>query len=320
MTTRKKPTPLTETDVLTRSRRRCCICFGLSRDIEIKRGQIAHLDWDRSNSSEENLAFLCFDHHDQYDSRTSQSKNFTISEVKKYREELYEHVLPIIEAGTLKQYPVGTTPTEILVNAGFNEQQRQELKEIVLEVFADTAGPLRNLSGIAHRLRISQSTVEGLLFQLAQEGIIRVDRRQGTTQKTYSLASSLENRLIDTFVATLGHEVKSDDRYVRRQMSELDSVIKTVAGTTYAVETMLVRNSLTRTAVEARLDRLAHAKSDLGIEGATSVLLIGITAATTQTEEDLAALENAHVVIRYIELEEKGQVSTADACSGDPRS
>ena len=184
MTTRKKPIQLTETDVMTRSRRRCCICFGLSRDVGVKRGQIAHLDGDRSNSAAENLAFLCFDHHDQYDSRTSQSKNFTISEVKKYREELHEHLLPIIEAGTVKQPQVDTTPTEIPVNAGFNEQQRQELREIVLEIFADTAGPLRNLSSLAHKLRISKSTVEGLLFQLAQEGIIRVDRPRSSTQKT----------------------------------------------------------------------------------------------------------------------------------------
>ncbi|MDH7972128.1 hypothetical protein QH494_08010 [Sphingomonas sp. AR_OL41] len=36
----------------------------------------------------DNLAYLCLDHHDQYDSRRSQSKGFTVGEVKQYRSEL----------------------------------------------------------------------------------------------------------------------------------------------------------------------------------------------------------------------------------------
>src|SRR5713226_5726514 len=75
--------------VLTRSRRRCALCFGLSEDLLEKQGQIAHLDKDPSNSAEDNLAFLCLPHHDQYDSSTSQSKGFTKEEVKAYRARLY---------------------------------------------------------------------------------------------------------------------------------------------------------------------------------------------------------------------------------------
>jgi hypothetical protein len=82
-------TPTTQANVLLRARRRCSICFGLNRDTSLKQGQIAHLDHDPSNSAEENLAFLCFDHHDQYDSTTRQSKNFTLIEVKRFRSELY---------------------------------------------------------------------------------------------------------------------------------------------------------------------------------------------------------------------------------------
>jgi hypothetical protein len=74
--------------VLLRSRRRCCICFGLNRDTSIKQGQIAHLDKNSGNNAEDNLAFLCLDHHDRYDSTTSQSKNFTMAEVKGFRAEL----------------------------------------------------------------------------------------------------------------------------------------------------------------------------------------------------------------------------------------
>lgn len=74
--------------VLLRSRRRCCICFGLNRDTSIKQGQIAHLDKDSSNNAEDNLAFLCLACHDRYDSTPSQSKNFTLAEVKGFRSEL----------------------------------------------------------------------------------------------------------------------------------------------------------------------------------------------------------------------------------------
>lgn len=86
----RKPVPKSfETAVLVRSRRRCCICFGLDRDTRLKAGQIAHLDRNSANHMEKNLAFLCFHHHDEYDSRSSQRKNFTIGEVKALREELY---------------------------------------------------------------------------------------------------------------------------------------------------------------------------------------------------------------------------------------
>jgi hypothetical protein len=54
----------------------------------LKVGQIAHLDRDASNSVEENLAFLCLPHHDEYDSKTSQRKGLTIGEVKTFRHEL----------------------------------------------------------------------------------------------------------------------------------------------------------------------------------------------------------------------------------------
>jgi hypothetical protein len=58
-----------------------------------KRGQIAHINRDATNSREENLAYLCFDHHDAYDSRRSQSKGFISAELLAYKQELVEAVL-----------------------------------------------------------------------------------------------------------------------------------------------------------------------------------------------------------------------------------
>lgn len=86
---RKRVPTKVETAVLTRSGRRCCLCVGLNGDWGQKRGQIAHLDQDPSNNAGDNLAFLCLPHHDQYDSKTSQSKGITVAEVRQYREELY---------------------------------------------------------------------------------------------------------------------------------------------------------------------------------------------------------------------------------------
>ena len=91
MTRAKVPDDIQEAVVLL-SRRRCCVCFGLHGDLEVKQGQIAHLDQDNANFDLDNLAFICLPHHDQYDSKTSQSKGFLEGEVKYYRKELYDKI------------------------------------------------------------------------------------------------------------------------------------------------------------------------------------------------------------------------------------
>ena len=89
----RKATPTSdEMLVLTKSRRRCCICYGLNNDASVKSGQIAHIDRDHSNSTFENLAWMCLEHHDQYDSRTSQSKGFRPKEITFYRDALYKFI------------------------------------------------------------------------------------------------------------------------------------------------------------------------------------------------------------------------------------
>ena len=97
---RKRILKETESEILLKSGRRCCLCYGLYGDFKVKRGQLAHVNRDSSNSEFDNLAFLCLEHHDIYDSRTSQSKSITESEVKFYRNILYKDVenqLPRLE-------------------------------------------------------------------------------------------------------------------------------------------------------------------------------------------------------------------------------
>jgi hypothetical protein len=81
-----------EADVLVLSRRRCCMCLALEKDDKEKEGQVAHLDGDRNNNKPENLAWLCLVHHSRYDSTTSQTKNYQMKEVKKYRQILYDYI------------------------------------------------------------------------------------------------------------------------------------------------------------------------------------------------------------------------------------
>ncbi len=88
------------TKVLVASRRRCCVCFGLEGNLAVKKGQNAHLDRDASNCSEDNLAFLCLDHHDAYDSTTSQAKGFVLNEIKAYRSKLYTALDSLGHPGT----------------------------------------------------------------------------------------------------------------------------------------------------------------------------------------------------------------------------
>src|ERR1700676_2693725 len=93
MASSRKRTPTDiETAVLAKSARRCALCFHLNGDLTEKRGQIAHLDGDRTNSAEDNLAYMCLDHHSLFDSTTKQHNNYTIPEVKAARAKLYELV------------------------------------------------------------------------------------------------------------------------------------------------------------------------------------------------------------------------------------
>ena len=92
MSSRPRLSSSLEEQILTASRRRCALCFGLHRDTTIKKGQIAHLDRDSQNSHVDNLVFLCLNHHDEYDSTSRQAKGLTPVELRRYRTELYASI------------------------------------------------------------------------------------------------------------------------------------------------------------------------------------------------------------------------------------
>jgi len=80
------------TEVAVKSKRICCACFGLYSDSDRKKGQFAHLDHNPRNNKVDNIAFLCFDHHDEYDSKTSQAASLSEEEIRHYRDDLYKFI------------------------------------------------------------------------------------------------------------------------------------------------------------------------------------------------------------------------------------
>jgi hypothetical protein len=85
---RSRPTADVEHDVLIACGRKCCLCYFLESDKRTRKGQIAHINQNRADSRAENLVWLCFDHHDEYDSTTRQSKGLTAGELRSYRDRL----------------------------------------------------------------------------------------------------------------------------------------------------------------------------------------------------------------------------------------
>jgi len=81
-----------ETEISMKSRRRCCLCVYLLGDKRVKRLQLAHIDHNRANNSPENLAPLCLEHHDEYDTKWSQSKGITTQELKSYNKTLFADI------------------------------------------------------------------------------------------------------------------------------------------------------------------------------------------------------------------------------------
>ncbi|MCP4548618.1 MAG: hypothetical protein GY835_19350 [bacterium] len=84
------PDPIKD-ELLRRCKRVCCMCFGLRGDTEIKDGQLAHLDRNRTNAHIDNLAYLCLECHKIYDLKSNRVLAYTPGEVRFYRDQLYRH-------------------------------------------------------------------------------------------------------------------------------------------------------------------------------------------------------------------------------------
>ena len=170
MDNRKSISPELQARILVDCARRCALCFGLEGDLQRKKGQIAHIDRDASNASESNLVFLCMDHHDEYDSRTSQSKGITQAELLEYIKRLNS----AISGGMLGNASnAGTTTAE-------TDEQRRD--RIVIEPFWGVIGAFwarfrLMMFGVGHANHLDNNVLAifGLNFAIT-EGSVDVER------------------------------------------------------------------------------------------------------------------------------------------------
>ncbi|MEJ2555179.1 MAG: hypothetical protein P8186_02885 [Anaerolineae bacterium] len=190
MTNRRNVPKAVETEVLIRCARRCCICYGLNGDSEEKKGQVAHLDRDPSNNNIDNLVYLCLDHHDQYDSKTSQSKGLTTGEVGEYRAQLYEAValmrkkLDLRETSSLLGTDNGDKSSQKLFPIQtLSSTDKQVLQSILYS--DDLAGASKRM--LVELLRESEAAINSSLEKLKQLGLIYTTGYSNSGEAFYDL-------------------------------------------------------------------------------------------------------------------------------------
>lgn len=147
MASKRKSTPATtESSILLACARRCCLCFHLYGDLGVKHGQIAHLDRDPANTNPDNLAFMCLAHHSEYDSKTSQHKNFTIAEAKAAKNNLTQTIQE-------KQHHLNNTaPIEVKQEASVLYPETSQLLQETLNLNISLVTLLRKSKQIAIKI------------------------------------------------------------------------------------------------------------------------------------------------------------------------
>lgn len=161
---KRKSIPIAiETAVLIRSRRRCCLCVFWEDDRLQKDGQIAHVDHDPSNCAEDNLAYLCLKHHNEYDSKQIQGKNISQQEIRHAQNELFRW------AGEPSQNRFEVTLTLERDFDSYSEEDQSALVVLIEDV-------------------------------LRKRGDVKVQRRErGSVRVTFSLSGEDACRVVEAF-------------------------------------------------------------------------------------------------------------------------
>jgi len=240
MANRSKIKPDTQVQLFKLSRRRCCFCFYLRNDITEKKGQIAHVDRNRNNNSIQNLAWLCLEHHDEYDTQTSQSKGLTKEELIEYRTLLHEQV-----EKTFERQDVPNDMVSVIEKINFLQLQVAQLQS--------------PLSSISELYGITPDELRDLLSEYASK-LDNTDAEKLIKLKALLAAEQYEDAIqtADKFSEKLRHEQeKSISNIAKLTALEAESLI--VSGTAFlklasypvAVEMLRKANSL----VNERSDR-----------------------------------------------------------------
>lgn len=152
-------------EVALLGRRRCALCFGLNADQSVKSGQLAHIDRDSSRSTANDLAWLCLDHHDQYDSRASQSRGFSPGELRAYRDELYAIIATSRATLVADASHPAFTPEAFAVASYF----------VVNSVDGRQWDPQISLQDLATALAMTNSAVVTAVEDLSDLGLVGTD-------------------------------------------------------------------------------------------------------------------------------------------------
>lgn len=127
--------PLTVVNSLfTSCHRVCALCWALERDGRAKEGQIAHIDRVNTNHKLANLCWLCLFHHNRYDTKMNQSKNFDKGELIRYKKDVEilvaESKLPASDNGSLTALLSVDVDSATLYGLGPGKQPGLELRVI----------------------------------------------------------------------------------------------------------------------------------------------------------------------------------------------
>lgn len=174
---RVAPSRDTETAILVNCGRRCALCTGLNNDHAVKKGQIAHIDRDSSNSSYENLAFLCIPHHDDYDSVSRQSKSFKPDELRHYKKEVCRQYGPVYPSilGFLTRHQAAIL------------ELNNETGQLAVEVDKNTFGAYKDLH--TDLVNLIHQTLNADVHRLLHDWYIEIDVTLRTINDEYYIES-----------------------------------------------------------------------------------------------------------------------------------
>jgi len=188
MTQRKKIPKEIEGDVIYKTDFKCCVCQNGTRG-----DHIHHIDGNKNNNKLENLAFLCFAHHDEA-SKTSLSKRLPARAVKKFRDSWHEEVQEIRQKRReIQNTPITEISQEHLLNASLSANVIIELIKIKEEYFDAEWKDRELILGKIHRyaeysnFRISY---EIFLFLSQVVSRTRYDMPSEIISSVFSLASA----------------------------------------------------------------------------------------------------------------------------------
>lgn len=116
MAERKKIPKTVESDVLYKSDFKCCVCQDGTQGVHVH-----HIDENPNNNKLNNLAFLCFYHHDEASKKGSLSKKLTPRTIKKFRDNWYEEITEIRKKRReYRSTPLTEVSEEHLTNAALS--------------------------------------------------------------------------------------------------------------------------------------------------------------------------------------------------------